>query len=106
MEDGAYGEKEVDDIHQDKNEVANAGIAISVGPVHQGDGDKVVGEHLPVVLAALLDVDDQHLLNPECQLRQHVALHEAADLTVGPVGPELSEIPEVRGVAIDVLQCR
>lgn len=61
----------------------------------QADGDDVVGEHLPVVLAALLDVDDDDLLEPEGELAEHVALHQAAELAVGPVGPQVPEVEPV-----------
>ena len=63
----------------------------------------MVSEHLPMVFATLLNVDDQDLLHPESQLGQNVSLHQATHLPVRPVGPELLQVQEVRGLAVDVL---
>lgn len=46
-----------------------------------------MGKHLPVVLATILDVDDNNLLQPECPLRQDIALHETVQLSVWPISP-------------------
>ena len=62
----------------------------------------MVGEHLPVVLAALLDVDDDDLLQPEGELPQHVALHQPAQLAVGPAGPEVPEVEPVVRLVVEV----
>ena len=99
----SYREKEVDDIHQHQNEVADTGEAISVRGKNERDGDNVMGEHLPVVLAALLNVDNQDLLHPKAELGQHVPLHEARNLAVGPLGPELGEVEVVRRCEVNVL---
>lgn len=74
--------------------------------VARGDeegGDDVVAKHLPVVLATVLDVDDNNLLQPESPLRQNVALHKAVHLSVGPVGPKRTEVEPVGGLVVDVL---
>ena len=71
-------------------------MTVSVRGVNEADGDDVMGEHLPVVLSALFNVDNQNLLQPKGQLGKHVSLHESGKLTVGPVRPELSEVEKVR----------
>lgn len=71
-------------------------MAVSVRGIDEADGNDVMGEHLPVILSALLDVDDQDLLKPEGKLRKHVSLHDAGELAVGPVRPKLAEVEEVR----------
>jgi len=63
----------------------------------------MVRKHLPMVLAALLDVDDDQLLQPEAKLGQHIALHEPRQLAVGPAGPQLDEVEVGGGLAVDVL---
>lgn len=63
-----YGEEQIDNIHEQKDKVADTRVAISVGRINQGVGNDVVGEHLPVILATLFDVDDQDLLDPEAEL--------------------------------------
>lgn len=71
-------------------------MAVSVRGVDEADGDDVVRKHLPMVLSALLNVDDQDLLQPKGKLGKHVSLHNPGELAVGPVRPELSEVEEVR----------
>lgn len=57
----------------------------------------------PVILALLLNMDDEHLLEPKCQLRKKVELHDSANLAAGPAGPELGHVEIVgRGIP-DVL---
>ena len=63
----------------------------------------MVGEHLPVVLAALLNVDDENLLQPKGQLGKHIPLHNTAELSVRPAGPQVLEIKEVGGFRVNVL---
>lgn len=101
---GTYREKEVDNIHQDKNQVAHACVAVPVRGENKGICHDVVGEHLPVVLPALFDVDDNDLLHPERELSKHVPLHNTRNLPDRPAGPQLVEIEVVWGVAVDVLE--
>jgi hypothetical protein len=79
-------------------------VAVPVRGVDEDARDNVVGEHLPVVLPALLDVDDNHLLQPETQLREHVALHESGQFAVGPPRPQLSQVEVGGRLAVDVLE--
>ena len=62
-----------------------------------------MSEHLPVILAPFLDVDNNELLHPEAPLRQDVALHDWIDLADWPVGPQLLEVQVVVRLAVDVL---
>jgi hypothetical protein len=43
-------------------------VAVAVGTVDQGDGDDVMGKHLPMIFATLLDVDDDDFMEPEGEL--------------------------------------
>lgn len=63
----------------------------------------MVREHLPVVLAALLDVHDEELLKPEGGLDEVVPFHEGRDGAGGVIGPHFFEIEPVGGVGVDVL---
>lgn len=81
-------------------------MVVSVASKDQGGGDDVVSEHLPMILAALLNVDDNHLLQPESPLAKEVGLHDSIELAVGPVGPQVLHAHVVRRGAINVLyQC-
>lgn len=84
--------------------MADGGVAIGVAGEEQAAGDEVVGKHLPVILAALLDVEDHDLLNPDARLRNDVELHQAVNLAGGPVGPDATEVEEVVRLEVDVLR--
>lgn len=99
----AYRQENIDQVHQDEDQVTDPGLVVVVGAGDQGDGNEVVGQHLPVVLAALLNVDDQDLLQPERPLRQEVGLGQAAQLPDGPVGEELLHVQVVGRGGVDVL---
>lgn len=57
--------EEVDNVHENQEEMADAGLVVGITAGDKADGDEVVGQHLPMVLAAVLNVDDKHLLDPE-----------------------------------------
>jgi hypothetical protein len=57
-----YRKEEVNNIHDDEDEVTNAGVVVRIASIDESCGDDVVSEHLPMILAALLDVNDNHLL--------------------------------------------
>lgn len=82
-----HWQEKIDNIHDDQNKVTNSGHVVDIARRNQGSGDDVVAKHLPMILAALLNVDDDDLLKPKCPLRQDISLHQAVKLTVGPVGP-------------------
>jgi hypothetical protein len=79
--------EEVNDIHEHEDQVADPRLVVSVRSCDERDGDEVVRKHLPVILAAVLEVDDEDLLNPEGPLDHDVRLHEEAEFPVRPVGP-------------------
>jgi hypothetical protein len=85
--------------------MANPGLVVGIRGRDQYDGEEMVRQHLPVVLAALLDVDHNDLLQPESPLSQHVGLGEAVELSGRPVGPELSHVQVVRRLGVKEL-CR
>lgn len=65
---------------------------VEVRGANERDGDEMVSEHLPMVLATLLDVNDKNLLYPESPLRQEVTLHETTEFPDRPPGPKLLHI--------------
>lgn len=98
-----YRQDDVDSVHEDQDQVSNAGVVVVVAARHKTNSDDVVRKHLPVVLAAFFDVDNNDLLQPESPLSEHVELDKPTNLTVGPVRPQLGEVQPVRRVAVDVL---
>ena len=63
-----YGENQVTAVHDDEYGIADFVVVVSVGTEHQGASYDVVGEHLPMVLASLFNIDHDDLLDPECEL--------------------------------------
>lgn len=98
-----HREKDVHHIHQDEHQVGHPGEMQGIRGGNQHDRHQVVGEHLPVVLATGLDVQDEDLLQPERPLAQDVDLGEAREVARGPVGEHLAEVEVVLGGAVDVL---
>lgn len=99
----AYRQEEVNHIHEYQHQIPHPRMPVPIRRVNQRARHNVVGKHLPVVLAALLNVDDDELLQPERQLRDHVPLHQARQLAVGPAGPQIVHAQVGGGVAVDVL---
>ena len=83
--------------------MANPRVVVGVASGNERDGDEVMAQHLPMVLPALFHVDDNDLLQPKRPLRQQIHLHDASELPVGPIRPELSHVEPVGGVIIYVL---
>lgn len=78
-------------------------MVISVGEEEQRRGKDVVGKHLSIVLALLLDINNDDLLDPETPLSEVVELLKTGDLAEGPTLPHAVDIePEFR-VVYDVL---
>lgn len=73
-----YREDQIDYIHQTQDDIANLGLVVAVAANQKQTCDDVVGEHLPMILSALLNVDDQNLLQPEAELSQVVQLEKAS----------------------------
>lgn len=83
----AYRKENVTNIEQDQDQISHSSKVVPVRSNNQCDSDEVVAQHLPVILAALLDVDDEDLLKPKSKLSQLIELGQAPELTVGPVSP-------------------
>lgn len=98
-----YRKEEVNNIHDNEDEVSNARMVVGVASKDKSGGDDVVSEHLPMILAALFNVNDNHLLEPESPLAQEVGLHDSIELAVGPVGPQILHVHVVRRSAVNVL---
>jgi hypothetical protein len=64
----AYREDNVDKVHNGENDNANLGMVVTVRQKHEGGGEDVMGKHLRIVLALLLDVDHKELLDPKTPL--------------------------------------
>lgn len=99
-----YCEEDVDHIHEAQNDVSDLGLVVAVAHRHERARDDVVREHLPVVLAPLLHVYHEDLLQPKGELQQVVALHQAAHLARREVIPDFIEVEPVRRVVVDVLR--
>jgi hypothetical protein len=83
--------------------MANSRLMVGITGGNEHDGDEMVRQHLPMILAALLDVDDQDLLQPEGPLAQHVSLGQTVKFSGGPVGPELLHVEVIRRGRVQVL---
>ena len=102
----AYGKEYVNQIHKDQDQVTDTCLVVVVRARDEGNGDEVVGQHLPMVLAAFLNVDNKDLLQPEGPLRQEIAFAQALQLADRPVGPEFLKVKVVVRVRIQVLARR
>lgn len=76
---------------------------VSVACEHENAGDDMVGEHLPVILPPLLDVDNNDLLYPEGELYQVIPFEQAIHFTIGPISPQLACVKPVFGAVHYVL---
>lgn len=54
-----HGKEDIAKVHENENEDANSCKVHKVAHGHQGDGDDVVTEHLPVIVPALFQVENQ-----------------------------------------------
>lgn len=81
-------------------------MVVTIGSDNQRDGDEVVGQHLPVVFATLLNVDHKDLLEPEAELREDVELVQGTELTIWPEGPEVPEVQPRGRVVVEILRVR
>lgn len=66
----------------------------------------MVYEHLPVVFTAVLDVDDQYLLQPKRQLHQVVTFEESGDAVPWELGPKLLQIQPIIRFIHEILKRR
>lgn len=72
VREGTYWEEKVHDVHQAKDHVTDFRLVIAVAGEYQECRNDVMGEHLPVVLPLLLNVDYHDLLQPECVLDEGI----------------------------------
>ncbi len=70
---------------------------------HERAGDDVMGQHLMIVLAPLLDVDGEDLLQPKGELNKVISFQEAVHLPIGPCGPHLAKVHPIVRLGEDVL---
>jgi hypothetical protein len=102
----AYRQNDVDKVHDGQDDDADAHVEVAVGQAHQRSGEDVMGEHLGVVFALLLDVDDENLLDPEAPLDEVVPLEKAVSFPERPAFPDAVEVqPELRVVHDVLLLC-
>ena len=59
---GAYGEHNVNHIHDAQNDMTGTHQVVCVAGRDQGAGDDMVRKHLNVVFSPLLDLEDKNLL--------------------------------------------
>jgi hypothetical protein len=78
-------------------------VVVSVAGKDKSGGDDMVSKHLPMILAALLNVNDNHLLQPESPLAKKVSLHNSIKLAVRPVSPHILHAHVVRRSAVNIL---
>lgn len=90
-----YRKKKVHNIHQTKYHVGHIVKTVDISGGEEGAGDDVVGEHLVVVLASLLDMNDEDGLNKEGQFDKQIPLHQAGHGTSWPFVPNRAEIKPV-----------
>lgn len=83
-----YREDEINSIHEHEHCITSAHLPVAVGEEQQADRDNVVCEHLPVVFAALFDMNDKKLLHPKCGLRKVVELERGTKHQAWVVAPE------------------
>lgn len=90
-----YRKEEVHNIHQTKYHVGHIVKTVDIGGGEEGAGDNVVGEHLVVVLASLLDMNDEDGLDEESQFDKQIPLHQTGHGTSWPFIPDSAEIEPV-----------
>jgi hypothetical protein len=66
--ESTYRKYKVDYIHKAEHHVRSIQIPIHICDRNERACDDVMGEHLGMVFATLLDVDHEDLLEPECKL--------------------------------------
>jgi hypothetical protein len=63
-----YWQDDIHKVHDSQYYDAHAHVVVSIREEKQSGREDVVCEHLRVVLALLLNVDDENLLDPETPL--------------------------------------
>ena len=88
----AYRKDNVDEVHDAQDNGANAHVIIAVGEEHECGRENMVREHLSIILALLLNVDNKNLLNPEAPLYEVVPLEKTVNFAKGPTFPDTVEV--------------
>jgi hypothetical protein len=92
----AYGEQNISQVHDTQDDITDLRLVKSVAGKQQRRRKDVVCEHQPMILAALFDVDDKELLQPEGDLYEVVPFDESSDVASWKVGPHFAQIGPVR----------
>lgn len=85
----AYRQNNITEIHKDENRDPNAREMRNIASNDEGDGDKVMGKHLEVVLSPCLDVEHDQLMHPARQLAEIIKLDGARNEANGIGGPKV-----------------
>lgn len=81
-------------------------MEVSIRQSHEGGREQMVGQHLRIILALFLNVDDKNLLDPEAPLDEVVPFEEAVSLSERPTFPDAVKVEPELGVIHDVLLSR
>lgn len=98
-----YGQHNIHKIHNRQNDDSHAHVVVPIREEQEGNCEDVMREHLGVVLALLLNIDDQNLRDPESPLHQVVPLEDAVNFAKGPALPDAVEVQPKLRVVHDVL---
>jgi hypothetical protein len=98
-----YRQYDVDKIHGAHDDEADSHVVVSIRQEQERGREDVVCEHLGEVLALLLNVDYEDLLDVKGPLGQVVPLENALDLPKWPAIPDAVQVEPKFRVVHDVL---
>lgn len=90
-------------IHDTQNDCSDSHVVVAIRQEQKHCCEDVVGEHLRIILALLLNVHDNDLLNPEAPLDEVIPLKDAFHFSKGPACPETVEVQPILGCVYYVL---
>ena len=99
-----YSEQDIAEVHHAEDDVADLGLVEAIAAHKKHAREDVMSEHLPVVLATLLNVHNEQLLHPKAELHKVVPFHEAVHAACWEVGPHCSKVEPVLRLVHDVLE--
>lgn len=99
----SYRKQNVHNVHQTHDRVANPSLMVAITREYQRRGYHMMGEHLRVIRPPLLNVDHDHLLQPERELHQIVPLEQAIQFSSRPICPQVAQVEPVIGIVHEVL---
>ena len=85
-----HGQPDVTEIHQDQDDRAHPRIIRPITPHDERDRHEMMRQHLIVILAPGLEVEDEELVEPEPELDEVVKLGKRAQWGVRIVVPEVT----------------